>query len=102
MVGAQEDGEFFAPIPSFWDFIADEYADIFSNPAILPECDITPNINLIKGTVPPKPLIYRILSTEIVKVQSQLVIYLKKDWVHPSTGIFGSPILFVCKKDEAL
>lgn len=102
MVGAYADGELLAPILSCWYSIANEYANIFSDPATLPKHYITHDINLVIGYVPPKPHIYRLSPVELIEVQNQITKYLEEGWVFSSISVFGVPICFACKRDRIL
>jgi hypothetical protein len=51
---------------------------------------------------PPFRPIYRLSPLELQEAKKQIKEYLEKRWIEPSSSPYGSPILFVKKKDGVL
>ncbi len=81
-----------------------EYEDIFQPiPAGLPpEREMAHTIPLEEGHKPPFRPIYRLSPLEIEEAKRQVTEYIHKGWIEPSSSPYGSPILFVKKKDGGL
>ena len=59
-------------------------------------------IDLIPETEPPSRSIYRLSFEETNELKKQLDELLKKGYIYPSVSPFGTPVLFVHKKDGTL
>jgi hypothetical protein len=46
--------------------------------------------------------IYRLSPLEVEEAKRQITEYIHKGWIEPSSSPYGSPILFVKKKDGGL
>ena len=68
---------------------------MFELPLIPQEHEIKHRIELLLGSTPPSKWPYRISPSDLVEVLQQLDKYLSKGWVHPSTSVYGAPLLFV-------
>ena len=85
--------------------LAQEFKDVFPDqlPKELPPVrGIEHRIDLIDGAKPPKSSIYRMTEMELKELKSQLDDLLKNGFIKPSLSAFGSPILFVRKKDGSM
>jgi hypothetical protein len=67
-----------------------------------PKRDIDFSINLMPGVAPVSNSPYRMSTLELKELQMQLEEILKKWYIHPSVSSWGSPVLFVKKKDGTL
>ena len=63
-------------------------------------CDL--KIDLEPGHVPPYSSTYRMSPAELDEVRKQLKDLMERGFIQPSTSPYGSPILFVRKKDGSL
>ena len=82
--------------------IVEEYRDVFPAelPAGLPpDRPVAHAIPLKPGAEPPAQKLYRLSWKERQELENQLGELLAKGWIQPSTSPYGSPILFVHKKD---
>ena len=82
--------------------IVEEYKDVFPSelPAGLPpDRPVAHAITLKSGAEPPAQKLYRLSWKERQELEHQLRELLAKGWIQPSTSPYGSPILFVHKKD---
>ena len=59
-------------------------------------------IDLVPGTTPLYKKCYRMPSSELVELKKQLDDMLQKGYIHPSSSPWGSPAIFVDKKDGGL
>ena len=84
--------------------VLEEYADVFQPIPIglPPEREMTHTIPLEPDGKPPFRPIYRLSPLELQEAKKQIKEYLEKGWIEPSSSPYGSPILFVKKKDGAL
>lgn len=89
---------------SFVGPLVKEYEDIFQPipPGLPPEREIAHTIPLEEGHKPPFRPIYRLSPLEIEETKRQIAEYIHKGWIEPSSSPYGSPILFVKKKDGGL
>jgi hypothetical protein len=67
-----------------------------------PERPVGHVIPLEAGAQPPQKRMYRLSPREKEEVEKQISYLLEQGWIEPSTSPFGSPILFVQKKDGGL
>ena len=66
------------------------------------ECKWGHTISLVEGAKPTFRPLYRLSPKEHEEVRKQVADLLSKGWIEPSKSPFGSPILFVQKKDGTL
>jgi hypothetical protein len=81
-----------------------EYPDVFPEelPGMPPDRDIEFVIDLVPGTVPIAKRPYRMSAEELVELKKQLKDLLDKEYIRPSASPWGSPVLFVKKKDGSM
>jgi hypothetical protein len=84
--------------------LVDNYGDVFADlpPGLPPTRNVVHSIPLEPGSKPPAKRLYRLSPAELIEVKRQIKDLLMKGFIEPSTGPFGSPILFVAKKDGTL
>ena len=85
--------------------LLEQYSDVF--PDELPplqdvERNVPQTIALEPGAKPPCRPIYRLSQPEMKELKKQLTELLAKGYIEPSTSAFGSPVLFVKKRDGSL
>lgn len=92
-----------APSPTI-QAVLDKFQDIFQelpdHPP--PHRAIEHDIPLKPGSAPITKPVYRMSESELQELKSQLDLLLSKGFIRPSTSPYGSPILFVKKKDGSL
>jgi hypothetical protein len=81
-----------------------EYPDVFPYdlPGMPPDRDVEFVIELQPGTAPISERPYRMPPKELAELQNQLQEFLDKGYIRPSSSPWGSPVLFVQKKDGSL
>jgi hypothetical protein len=81
-----------------------EYPDVFPEelPGMPPDRDIEFIIELVPGTAPIAQRAYRINPQELEELKRQLADMLSKGLIRPSVSPWGSPILFVDKRDGTI
>ena len=81
-----------------------EYSDVFLEelPWLPPDRDIEFAIDLVPSTAPITKRTYRMSVEELVELKKQLKELLDKEYIQPSASPWGSPILFVKKKDRSM
>jgi hypothetical protein len=81
-----------------------EYPDIFPEelPGMPPDRDIEFIIELIPEIAPIAQRAYRMNPQELEELKRQLADMLSKGLIHPSTSPWGSPVLFVYKRDGTI
>jgi hypothetical protein len=81
-----------------------EYPDVFPDdlPGMPPDRDVEFVIELQPGTAPISKRPYRMPPKELAKLKNQLQELLDKGYIRPSSSPWGSPTLFVKKKDGSL
>jgi hypothetical protein len=81
-----------------------EYPDVFPEelPGMPPDRDIEFIIELIPGTAPIAQRPYRMNPQELEELKKQLANMLSKGLIRPSASPWGSPILFVDKRDGTI
>jgi hypothetical protein len=81
-----------------------EYPDVFPNdmPGMPPDRDVKFVIELQLGTAPISKRPYRMPPKELAELKIQLQELLDKGYIRPSSSPWGSPALFVKKKDGSL
>ena len=67
-----------------------------------PERQVAHAIPLLPGATPPRKRMYRLSQPERAEVHRQIEDLLAKGFMQPSQSLYGSPILFVKKKDGGL
>ena len=71
-------------------------------PGLPPDRDVEFTIKLLPGTAPISVTPYRMASTELRELKTQLQELLEKGYIRPSISPWGAPVLFVKKKDGTL
>ena len=81
-----------------------EYSDVFLEelPWLPPDRDIEFAIDLVPSIAPIAKQTYRMSVEELVELKKQLKELLDKEYIQPSASPWGSPILFVKKKDMSM
>ena len=81
--------------------IVREFSDVFPDDLLElpPDHEIEFSIDLLPGTAPISKAPYRMAPTELKELKEQLVELLNKGFICPSASPWGTPILFVQKKD---
>ncbi|GBG83584.1 hypothetical protein CBR_g37302 [Chara braunii] len=83
--------------------LLDEFAGIFKSPTgVVPDRQISHEIILEAGAVPPKGCIYQMSEEELEVLRAQLDDLLAKGWIRLSSSPYGAPVLFVRKKNKDL
>ena len=67
-----------------------------------PDRELEFAIDLVPGTAPLYKKYYRMPSSELVELKKQLHELLQKGYIRPSSSPWGSPAIFVDKKDGSL
>jgi hypothetical protein len=68
-------------------------------PGTPPDHEIEFVIELVPGTAPIFKRPYRMNANPLAKVKEQLEELLDRGYIHPSASPWGSPVIFVPKKD---
>jgi hypothetical protein len=80
-----------------------DYEDAFKEiPRLPPKRDIDFSINLMSGETLVNKTPYRMSTLELNELQMKLEEIMKKWYIHPSVSPWGSPVLFMKKKDGTL
>ena len=90
--------------PSVLQKLLEEYA-VFPEDLpdrLPPDRGVGHTIPLQPGQKPPFRPLYRLSPLEHQEVQTQVKMLLEKGWIEPSVSPFGSPILFVQRKEGSL
>ncbi|WP_354666198.1 reverse transcriptase family protein [Nostoc sp. GT001] len=84
--------------------VARDFLEVFPEelPSIPPESEIEFEVDLMSGTRPISLAPYRMAPFELKELKAQLEELLDKGFIRPSTSPWGSPVLFVKKKDGSL
>ena len=84
--------------------VVSEYPDVFPEelPGMPPDRELEFAIDLVPGTAPLYKKYYRMPSSELVELKKQLDELLRKGYIRPSSSPWGSPAIFVGKKDGSL
>jgi hypothetical protein len=84
--------------------VACEYPDVFHDdlPGMPPDRDVKFVIELQPRTAPISKRPYRMPPKELAELKNQLQELLDKGYIHPSSSPWGSPGLFVKKRDGSL
>jgi hypothetical protein len=79
------------------------FEDVFKEiPGLPPKRDTDLSINLMHGEAPVSKTPYRMNTPELKELQMHLEEILKKGYICPSVSSWGSPVLFLKKKDGTL
>lgn len=93
-------------VPDSVSLVLKEYTDVFPEdvPGLPPErSGGTHTIPLVDPySKPPSRPLYRLSRPEMAEAERQVQLLLQKGFIEPSTSPYGSPILFVQKKDGSL
>ena len=83
--------------------VVKDYPDVFPEelPGMPPDRELEFAIDLVPGTAPIYKY-YRIPSSELVELKKQLDELLRKGYIRPSSSPWGSPAIFVGKKDSSI
>jgi hypothetical protein len=78
-----------------------EFEDVFPEelPGLPPDRDVEFVINLVPGTTPIAQSLYRMAEVELKLLKVEFDSLLEKGFIRPSASPWGSPALFVPKKD---
>jgi hypothetical protein len=81
--------------------VVNEYPDVFLDelPGMPPDRDIEFSIELLPGTAPIYKRPYGMNVKDLTELKKQIDELLSKGYIRPSSSPWGSPILFVDKKD---
>jgi hypothetical protein len=81
-----------------------EYPDVFPEelPGMPPDRDIEFIIELVPGTAPIAQRAYRMNPQELEELKRQLTDMLSKGLIRPRASPWGSPVLFVDKRDSTI
>jgi hypothetical protein len=81
-----------------------EYPDVFLDelPGMPPDRDIEFVIDLVPGIGPIAKRPYRMIADELAELKKQLQELMDKGFIMPSDSPWGSPVLFVKKKDGSM
>jgi hypothetical protein len=83
--------------------ILEEFKVVFDDPHALPPMrHVSHCINTEPGARPPYRPMYRLTPLERAELERQVQELLRKGWIRPSVSPYGSPVLFVKKKDGSL
>ena len=84
--------------------VVSEFPDVFPEelPGMPPDRELEFAIDLVPGTAPLYKKYYRMPSSELVELKKQLDEMLQKGYIRPSSSPWGSPAIFVDKKDGSL
>jgi hypothetical protein len=81
-----------------------EFPDVFPEelPGMPPDRELEFAIEIVPGTAPIYKKYYRMPGPELAELKKQLDELLQKGYIRPSISPWGSPVLFVKKKDGSL
>jgi hypothetical protein len=81
-----------------------DYPDVFPEelPGMPPDRDVEFIIDLLPGTGPIAKRPYRMSVDELAELKKQLEELISKGYIRPSASPWGSPVLFVKKKDGSM
>ena len=85
--------------------LINEFSDVLVHelpPGLPPDRDVPHTIPTEPGKPPPCRPMYRLSPAEFREVQAQVHELLRRGFITPSTSPYGSPVLFVQKKDGSL
>jgi hypothetical protein len=87
---------------AIWDVpVVCEYEDVFPEEllGLPPDRDVEFVINLVPGTAPIAQSPYRMAEVELKLLKAELDSLLEKGFIRPSASPWGSPALFIPKKE---
>jgi hypothetical protein len=81
--------------------VVNEFPNVFPEglPGMPPDRDIKFVIELKPETAPIYKTSYRMATPELAKLKERIKELLEKGFIHPSSSLWGAPIIFVLKKD---
>jgi hypothetical protein len=81
--------------------VANEFLDVFPEelPGMPLDRDIEFVIELKPGTSPIYKTPYRMATSELAELKEHIKELLEKRFIHPSSSLWGAPVIFVLKKD---
>jgi hypothetical protein len=81
--------------------VVNEFPDVFPEelPGMPPDRDIEFVIELKPGTTPIYETPCRMATPELAKLKEHIKELLEKGFIHPSSSLWGAPVIFVLKKD---
>jgi hypothetical protein len=81
--------------------VVNEFPDVFPKelPGMPPDRDIEFVIELKPGTTPIYKTPCRMATPELAKLKEHIKELLEKGFIHPSSSLWGAPVIFVLKKD---
>ncbi|KAI3669068.1 hypothetical protein L6452_40289 [Arctium lappa] len=84
--------------------VVSDYPDVFPDdlPGLTPDRQVEFRIDLVPRAASIARAPYRLDSTEMKEMMSQLHDLLEKGFVRPSSSPWGAPVLFVKKKDDTM
>ena len=84
--------------------IVNEFQDVFpvELPRLPPDRDVEFTIEFLPGAAPISVTPYRMAPTELRELKTQFQELLEKGYIRPSISPWGTPVLFVKKKDGTL
>ena len=84
--------------------VVQDYPDVFPEelPGGPPDHDIEFIVELLTGTTPISKTPYRMPANELEELKKQIRELQDKGFVRPSSSTWGSPVLFVKKKDGSM
>ena len=84
--------------------VVSEYPNVFLEelPGMPPDQELEFAIDLVPGSAPLYKKYYRMPSSELVELKKQLDELLQKGYIRASSSPWGSPAIFVDKKDGSL
>jgi hypothetical protein len=84
--------------------VVEEFMDVFPEelPGMPPEREVEFYIDLIPGTAPIAKRPYHMAPTELAELKLQITELQQKGYIHPSSSVWGAPVLFITKKDGSM
>jgi hypothetical protein len=81
--------------------VLNEFPDVFPEelPGMPPDRDIEFVIELNPGTTPIYKTPYRMATPELAELKEHIEELIEKGFIHPSSSLWGAPVIFVLKKD---
>jgi hypothetical protein len=81
--------------------VFNEFPNVFPKwlPSMPPDLDIESVFELKPGTTTIYTTPYRMATPELAKLKEHIKELLEKGFIHPSSSMWGAPVIFVLKKD---
>jgi hypothetical protein len=81
--------------------VVSEFPDVFPRelPGMPPDHDIEFGNELMSGIAPIYKSLYRMATLELAELKEHIKELLEKGFVHPSSSLWGAPMIFILKKD---